>query len=189
MKNHELIINGEFQNVMERELLKDVDGLANDFIEYVLATCCEHDNIAPFTWDDVENMFVDNSDEIEAIETKFELIADFLEIDEQKWIDSELSEKEERRYENALNKQTKLNQEREELEGEQETPQEVMQWFKVSPYLFRQLQANNDVVLETPDGYYYGRCGFGQALYMDYNIIEIYKEHTAVKEVIEKIQK
>ena len=174
----------ETQRALENEINNDFFGLVNDVIEYVLS--CNDYNNAPFTYDDIENMYVDNSEEIEAIETKIELIEDYISENDQLYIDSELSEKQEQKYLKAQEKRDILDAEKEVLECEQDQPQEVMQWFKVSGWLFRQLQERGAVVLESPNGYYWGRCSFGQSVILDSIIQDCYKDNVNVIEAMEK---
>ena len=46
-----------------------------------------------------------------------------------------------------------------------ERPKEVFQWFLITDtWLFNWLKENNEVVLDTDYGSYWGRCTFGQSL-------------------------
>lgn len=56
----------------------------------------------------------------------------------------------------------------EENEDGEETCKEVMQWFSISDYLADVLEENNDVILRTDDGAYWGRTGCGYALTDDF---------------------
>lgn len=173
----------ETQRALDIETNKDFLGLANDVIEYILS-CNDYEN-APFTYDDIENMYVDNSEEIEVIENKIELIEEFIDNTEQDYIDS-VCKKLDKKHENAQNKLEQLEQEKSDLEDEQDEPQEVMQWFKVSGWLFRQLQERGAVVLESPCSYYWGRCSFGQSVTLDSVIQDCYKDNINVIEAMKK---
>ena len=50
---------------------------------------------------------------------------------------------------------------------------EVLEWWLVMPALARCLKAENEVVLEVFNNYYWGRCQSGQAIYMDSVINDI----------------
>ena len=47
-------------------------------------------------------------------------------------------------------------------------PQEICQWFHVSNMLGELLEKNNYIVLNTVDGYYWGRTGYGYSLHLDF---------------------
>ena len=66
-----------------------------------------------------------------------------------------------------------LNDEIQELEYEQERPQEVFEWWRVTSYLYEKLGNKGEVVLEGPNGYYWGRCCTGQAILLDGVISQI----------------
>ncbi len=50
-----------------------------------------------------------------------------------------------------------------------ERPKEFYQWFLITDtWLFNWLKENNEVVLDTDYGSYWGRCTFGQSIELDY---------------------
>ena len=171
------------QTALETLTDQDFNGLANDVIEYILSQDCDQN--APFTWGDVENYFIDNSEEIEIIQEKIAVIEEYKDSLYNDYINS-VSDLIDAEYELKEIEIEALEIEIEALEDEQETPQEVMQWFKVSPYLYRQLNKQGCVVLETPNGFYWGRCSYGQSVTLDSCIIECYKDNYLVLEAIEK---
>ena len=52
-------------------------------------------------------------------------------------------------------------------------PQEIMEWWIVSRFLYEKLQAKGYPVLEWGNNYYWGRCTSGQAILLDRVISEI----------------
>ena len=54
-----------------------------------------------------------------------------------------------------------------------DTEDEIFEWWLVSPYLARELKAQNEVVIDALDCYWWGRTTSGQAIYMDNVIQEI----------------
>lgn len=57
-----------------------------------------------------------------------------------------------------------------------DTEDEIFEWWLVSPYLARELKAQNEVVIDALDCYWWGRTTSGQAIYMDNVIQEIARE-------------
>lgn len=57
-----------------------------------------------------------------------------------------------------------------------DTDGEIFEWWLVSPYLARELKAQNEVVIDALDCYWWGRTTSGQAIYMDNVIQEIARE-------------
>ncbi len=50
-----------------------------------------------------------------------------------------------------------------------ERPKEFYQWFLITDtWLFNWLKENNEVVLDTDYGSYWGRCTYGQSIELDY---------------------
>lgn len=60
-------------------------------------------------------------------------------------------------------------------EWEQE-PQDIMEWWIVTKWLYEKLKAKNHPVLEWGNNYYWGRCTSGQAILLDGVISEICAE-------------
>lgn len=158
-------IKGQF---VEREVYTNV----NTMVEYILTKSYE-DNNAPFSWDDVTNYIVDNSEKIEELEQKIE------ELEEQKQEEIEESETmleneeisdftHERNLENIeknYSKQIeKLQEEIDELNEESEY-QEVYEWWMVSGWLCNKLKEHGAVVIEGEN--IWGRCTTGQHMLLD----------------------
>lgn len=63
-----------------------------------------------------------------------------------------------------------------EYETECERPQEIMEWWIVTEFLYDKLKACGHPVLEWGNNYYWGRCCSGQAIQLDCVITEICTE-------------
>lgn len=59
---------------------------------------------------------------------------------------------------------------------------EIYEWWRVSCYLYNKLKNHNEIVLEGPNGYYWGRSCTGQDIYLDYVISIICDEIGLLKE-------
>lgn len=60
------------------------------------------------------------------------------------------------------------------LESDVETePQEIYTWYRVSGFLYNKLLEYGEPVLDGPNGYYWGRGTFGQAILLDWVISQI----------------
>jgi hypothetical protein len=64
----------------------------------------------------------------------------------------------------------------EEFRDSGEDRKEVLQWFRVSSFLYSWLRKFNEVVLETVDSTYWGRTCCGQAIFLDHVMQQIAKE-------------
>lgn len=120
-----------------------------------------------FNYDDIENMYVDNSSKIEELNNNKEV----LENEKNEKIDNlqENNENEANLIEENFEKQISgIDDQIEELEGEQEEPQEAYEWWVVSEWLEGKLRDNNEILLVTDYGTWWGRQTTGQAIEMDY---------------------
>ncbi len=61
------------------------------------------------------------------------------------------------------------------FEANQE-PQEIFEWWLVSPWLGRKLMIEGQPVLDNGYGVWWGRCTTGQAISMDYIIEKVYDD-------------
>jgi len=59
---------------------------------------------------------------------------------------------------------------------DEQLPQEIMEWWLVSEWLERKLEAKGQPILKTDYGNWWGRCGTGQAILLDGVIEEIFDE-------------
>lgn len=55
-------------------------------------------------------------------------------------------------------------------------PQEILEWWLVSPWLKKRLLMEGEPVLDNEYGVWWGRCISGQAIIMDYVIQKIYSD-------------
>lgn len=145
--NHNSSKNQEIKRkFVEREVYCCVSGM----VEYILSKGYE-DREAPFTMDDVENLYL----------PKCPNCGDFDSIEE---IENEEGE--------TAYKCSYCN---EELEEEPETePQEVFEWWICSDWLIKKLAAHGEPVLI--DEGIWGRTGTGQAILLDGVISRICEE-------------
>lgn len=109
-----------------------------------------------FSYDDIENMYIDNSDEIESLNNEITELEDI----------EEPTEEQEQLIETD-------NDKIEELEREQEEPQEAYEWWVVTDWLERKLRDNNEILLVTDYGTWWGRQTSGQSIELDYIIKKI----------------
>lgn len=127
------------------------------------------------SYDDIVNLYVDNSEEIEEATEKIDNIKysdAYSELDT-KYMNDELTEKEEEDY-NNLNKQIEeLESKIEELEQEQEDPQEIFEWWVVSDWLASKLEEYGEPILKSDYETWWGRTCTGQSIKLDYIIEKI----------------
>jgi len=64
----------------------------------------------------------------------------------------------------------------EECFNENLTPQEIFEWWLVTPWFGKKLFVEGQPVLENNYGIWWGRCTTGQAIFMDYVIEKIYHD-------------
>lgn len=112
-----------------------------------------------FCYDDIVNLYIDNSDKIKEIEEK---------IDELELLTEESEE--------ATTEIEELQAEIDELIQEQEAPQEIFEWWTASKWLLNRLEEQGEPILKTDFGEWWGRTTTGQAILLDYVIEKIYKE-------------
>lgn len=146
---------------VEREVYCNV----NSMVEYILSKGYEDPN-APFTMDDVENIYTDNSEEIDKANEEREKE---IEENQELFDNEEISEFTYDLNEEQIN--NKYDEQIEELEREQEEPNEVYEWWMVSNWLCDKLKEKGKVVLS--DENIWGRCTTGQAILLDHVISEI----------------
>lgn len=164
MKNYNFDVNSNTnQKIKEKFVSQNVYMNVDSMVNYILKKSFEDRN-APFSWDDIENMHVDNSDKIEELNDKIEELNDEI-------LNLEDGEKLHLEVEKIESKISKLEEQIEELESEQEEPQEVFTWYAVSGFLCNKLKEKGEVVLSDED--FWGRGTFGQAILLDYVISEI----------------
>ena len=190
------------QRIISKFVNREVYSNVTDMVEFILQNsygdaCGE----APFTNDDIENMYVDNSDEIEELNDKLEELNDELEEleseieelesdledvekefeeepyrielrDDIKYYNEEIKEKINERI-SLLSNIKGLENEVSDLESEQDEPNEVYCWYIVSPWLCDKLKDIGEVVIENES--LWGRGACGQSISLDWVIGSICK--------------
>ena len=138
-------------------------------VEYILHKSLEESG-TPFGWEDVENLRLDNSDEIEELaEEKDELEDKYYELED------ELKEDEDETPE-MIELQGRIDDIEDQinsLEREQEEYKEPLEWWAVSDVLCNELKDRGYVVIDTAWKHYWGRETSGQAIALDGIIEEI----------------
>lgn len=164
MMNNELM--AKVENIVRNEVLVCQSSLVEMLLQQEIVS-----------YDDIKNMYIDNSEEIEENQEEkenIELSDEYMELDS-KYMNDTLSDIEEERH-NELNKQIEtLENKIQELESEQEEPQEVFEWWAVSNWLASQLEEQGEPILKNEYGTWWGRTCTGQSISMDYVIQEIAK--------------
>lgn len=143
------------QDIKGKLVGREVNVCVSGLIEYILQKSYEDTN-APFSWDDVENYYIDNSEEIEELQEQIDELEEL----------EELTQEQKEQLE-------KLNDKIEELENEQEEPQEIYEWWSVSNWFADKLKAKGQCILSDGWNSYWGRCTSGQAILLDHVISEI----------------
>jgi hypothetical protein len=57
-----------------------------------------------------------------------------------------------------------------------QTPQEIFEWWIVSPWLGKKLLVMGEPIIDNDYGFWWGRCTTGQAIALDYVIQSIYDD-------------
>lgn len=142
------------QEIKEKFVNMHVYSCVNGMVEYILQQN-DYEN-APFTYDDIENLYVYNTDSF-----------------------GELSEEEKKdKIEELQNVEEEDMEELEsqiaELENCESEPQEIFQWFMVSEFLLNRLSEKGHCVISSENLWGRGTCG--QAILLDHVISEICSE-------------
>ena len=162
MKNYNSSKNQDIKRqFVEREVYANVGTMT----EYILNKSYD-DSEAPFSWDDVENYYIDNSEKIAEIEEKRE---EEITESEELLENEEISEFTHDRNLEQINE--KYDNQIEELQNEQEEPQEIFEWYLVFNFLCNKLAEKGEPVLM--DEGIWGRTCTGQAILLDHVISEI----------------
>ena len=191
------------QRILDKFVDREVHANVTDMVEFILhSNSWNADVECPFTWDDIENNYKDNSDRIEELNDYLEELNDELEEleSEIEELESDLEdtreefEKEPQRTElkddiksmedkikekfnernSLISNINGLEIEVEALEEEQEEPNEVLCWYLVSGWLCDKLKDRGEVVIESEN--LWGRGCFGQAISLDWVIGDICKD-------------
>jgi hypothetical protein len=167
------------QRIKEKFVSQHVQANVNSMVEYILNKSSEDSN-APFSLDDVENMY--SYPEYYGEYAKFEggtgeqrdaeierlhgLISD-----NDDTISGFIPEKAEKEIEELETQNEAIQSEIEELENLDQESQDVYEWWLVSSYLCAKLVELGHPVLK--DENIWGRCTTGQAILLDYAISKI----------------
>lgn len=162
--NHNSIKN---QRIKEKFIEREVYCCVTNMVEYILKKSYE-DPDAPFSYEDLENLYPDHSDEIDKLEQKKEELED--KIDDEGEKDYPDYEK----IEELRQQVSKIEEKIEQLEQEQEEINEPYEWWIVSDFLLNKLREHGEVVIEHEN--IWGRCTTGQAILLDSVISEICEE-------------
>lgn len=163
MKNEKL--TQRIESLVNQEILLCQSSLVEAMLENGMAS-----------YDDIENTYKDNSEEIEELQNEVEEIKDnerYIELDDKY---EEIEGEEEIEYNNFNKEIEKLESKIEELEQEQETPQEAYEWWAVTEWFANKLRGYNELILDNDYGTWWGRSCSGQAIKMDYIIEQIAKD-------------
>lgn len=145
------MMNNELQSKVERIVNNEVLTCQSSLVEMLL-----QNDLA--SYDDIINMYVDNSEKIEELQNKIDEIEENEELTEDQ--ENEISELEERI---------------EELAQEEEEPQEIFEWWVVSDWLADKLEEAGEPILKSDYETWWGRTTTGQSISMDYVIQNIVK--------------
>ena len=160
----------ENQNILSEFVNSNVFVDITDVVEYILSTSSIYGHVEPpFNHSDIENYYIDNSEEILEIEDIFTDIETY----EYKFEEGEISE-EDIKYLKELKNRVEnedLENKLEELKDKNNSYAEVLEWLQVSPMLCKKLEEKGEVVI--PHMNYWGRCTTGQRIMLDGVIEEI----------------
>lgn len=158
------------QDIKRKFVEREVFSCVTMMTEYILSKGYE-DREAPFCMDDVENIYIDNSEEIEKLqEKKEELETKLEELQEQ----TDPAPAIEEQIEKLEKKISSIEDKIEELENEQTEPQEVYEWWMCSDWLIGKLKDQGEPVLV--DEGIWGRTCTGQSILLDHVISVICEE-------------
>lgn len=143
MRNEKL--QERIENIVRNEVLTCQSSLVEELLRKEIVN-----------YDDIVNMYVDNSQEIEDKQTELEELQEV----------EEPTEEQEKQID-------KLERKIEELEEEQENPQEIYEWWVVSNWLAEKLEEYGEPILKSDYETWWGRTCTGQSITLDYVIERI----------------
>ena len=191
------------QSIIDKFVDREVYANVTDMVEFILQNSYgDAYGEAPFSNDDVENAYVDNSDrieklndEIEELESEIEELEDDLESTREEFEEEpqraelkddikSMEDKIEEKYieiEEKFNERTSLmsnisglENEISDLESEQDEPNEVYSWYLVSGWLCDKLKGMGEVVIDKEN--LWGRGTYGQLISLDWVIGDICRQ-------------
>ena len=167
-------------NKTEESISVLIDGIVNnDIISCESALFSEVNKIAyevetslsELLYENFENLFEDNNERIEEIELKIEELEEEMESKkskiELKKLDTDMLNMVENSIENLEIQIEDLRAIIEDLEAGQEEPQEILEVWKISSWLYEELKKQGEPVLDSGFGCYWGRTCSGQSIKMD----------------------
>jgi hypothetical protein len=162
------------QTIKQKFIGREVFCNVGTLVEYCLLMA-EHNSQAPFGYDDIENFYslpeyrgeyadFDGGTDAER-DAEIERLKEVIEgIEDQNTSPSDFKSVD------------KITEEIEILENLESEPQEVLEWWAVSSYLFDKLKEKGHPVVDVGSCYVWGRCTSGQAILLDYVITQICAE-------------
>ncbi len=152
------MLKTNLQETIERLVNQEILACQSSLVEAML-----QNGMAEY--EEIENMYIDNSDKIQEVEEERDEILDkYNELEDKE----ELTESEEIEFNNLEDKISDLENQIEELEREQEEPQDIFEWWLVSNWLANKLRNYNEPILDNDYGTWWGRTCTGQSISMDY---------------------
>lgn len=158
------------QTIKREFVEREVHSCVTTEVEFILSTAYLETPVEPpYTIDDIKNYYVDKSNEIEELENEIaclkEILKEILEGEDEvettlmNEIEIQISEKEDQI---------------DDLRREEQEPQAIFEWWKVTPYLAKKLTEWGAPVIE--DYNLWGRTCTGQSISLDEVISYICKE-------------
>lgn len=165
------------QDIKGKFIGREVFCNVNTMVEYCLRQSYES-NDAPFTYEDIENYY--------SYPEYYNTFANFdggtdddrdMEIGRLEGLKQELEDKEgEDMYNDMYTNSQAIEQIEEDvhaLENLETEPDEIYEWWAVSPWFADKLKAHGECILDTGSCMVWGRCATGQAILLDYVITRI----------------
>lgn len=155
------------------------------FVEREILTCQSmlveellKSNMDGFEYDDIENLYINNEDEIEELQEKNENLQEQIdelsdEIDNDNTLDDSLIADREKQIQNLEQEIEEIDNKIEELKLEQEEPQEIYEWWLITSWFADKLRGYNEPIIDNDYGIWWGRGTSGQAILLDYVISKI----------------
>lgn len=149
------MINNELQTKIDRIVDNEILTCQSSLIDDLLKN-------GMFSYDDVQNMYIDNSDKIEELQDNQEGLQEQISD-----LEDEDNTKNDSKIEELQNQIDSIDNEIEELTEEQENPQEIFEWWIISNWLAKELKEQGEPILENDYGIWWGRTCTGQSIKMD----------------------
>jgi hypothetical protein len=135
------------EQFVNREVLACQSMLVDKLIE---------EGIDGFSYDDIQNMYLDYSEEIGDLESEIQF-------------EQSLAEPDDKKIDDLMYKIS-------ELADEQENPQEIYEWWLITDWFKDKLLQHGEPILDNDYGTWWGRTCTGQAILLDGVISSICKE-------------